>query len=678
MKRNEELPELLAPAGSLSAFYAAINAGADAVYLGVSDFNARHFADNFDGETLRLAVSYAHLFEKKVYVTLNTLVTDREIPDFLHTAAMIRESGADAVIVADVGGASLLRKHFPDLPLHASTQMSIHSARGAREAYSSLGITRVVPARELSLADVKAVVEGAAPEVEVFLHGALCVSHSGQCLMSAMIGGRSGNRGECAQPCRLPYNNGKYPLSLRDLCLASHITELIDAGVASLKIEGRMKAPEYVYTVTRVYRRLLDERRNATESELRILAEAFSRNGFTDGYFTLRKQSPMTGVRRSEDKESSRAFTADTEPKKCAVTAQATIKSGENVKLTLQINGTDRVATATLPPPDLAKNAPLTADAVKERIGKLGATPFSLSRSDIALSLDDGLFLTPAALNGLRRSAADALLCTSRDVLSYIYTPPVLPKRKAATSAVFYLAAQMDAAENFFDECYLPLSELSDAGRLPDGVLLPPVIFDSEEKAVRAKLLDAASRGVRNALVSNIAQISLARECGLLPVGDFRLNICNRDTYAAYVAMGLSDAVLSPELTLPQCRDVGGRVIVYGRIPLMLLERCFIKENFSCDACGKASLTDRRGACFPLLREAGHRNLLLNSLPTYGGDRKDEIARFTLGQHFIFTVEGDKEVRAVISAYRKGERLPFETRRIGRNRSPEEKKGQKG
>lgn len=672
MKRpTNTLPELLAPAGSLNAFYAAINAGADAVYLGVSDFNARRFADNFDEEALKNAVSYAHLLQKKVYVTLNTLLTDREIPDFLRTAAYVHESGVDAVIVADFGAASLLRRHFPNLPLHASTQMSIHSHIGAAAA-AALGITRVVPARELSLADISAITEKSPTEVEVFLHGALCVSHSGQCLMSAMIGGRSGNRGECAQPCRLPYNSG-YPLSLRDLSLASHIKELIASGVSSLKIEGRMKSPEYVYTVTSVYRRLLDEERNASEKELCLLADAFSRGGFTDGYFVGNTQKNMTGIRSDEDKERSRSFSADIAPKTIPLIASVTVKRGENVKLTLQIKGKDTAASAMLPPPETARSAPLSPEAVKRQLVRLGGTPFSLAEDDIALTLDNGLFLTPAALNALRRECIGKLLSACRAPTIYTYTPRHAKKEAPVTSALFFSPSQMRAAGDFFDERYIPLWLLKESEDTPEGIYLPPVITDSEEIAVREMLSYAKARGVTLALVSGLGQISLVREYGLTPIGDFRLNICNGESFAAYKRIGIASAVLSPELTLPQCRDIGGRVLAYGRIPLMLLERCFIKEGFGCNGCESAKLTDRRGTSFPLVRTFPHRNLLLNSLPTYAGDRKDALHRFSLGAHFIFTVESDTEVAGIIKHYKKGERLPFTTRGIGRSRSPEEK-----
>ena len=251
MKRETDLPELLAPAGSMEALYAAVQGGADAVYLGGKSFGARAFAKNFDAEAMKEAVRYCHIHGVRVYVTVNTLVYEREIETWLAYCRSLYAMGVDALIVTDLGGISLLRKYLPDMELHASTQMGIHNSEGVAAA-AALGLRRAVVARECSLADLSLMAERAPLELEVFLHGALCVCHSGQCLFSSLVGGRSGNRGECAQPCRLPYGEGKYPLSLKDLSLATHITELIGAGVSSLKIEGRMKSADYVFGVTRI------------------------------------------------------------------------------------------------------------------------------------------------------------------------------------------------------------------------------------------------------------------------------------------------------------------------------------------------------------------------------------------------------------------------------------------
>ena len=297
MKRRQALPELLAPAGNMECLIAAILGGADAVYVGGVRFGARAFAKNFELCELGDAVRLCHLWGVRLYVTLNTLIFDKEIDDALSYAKDLHAIGVDAVIVTDPGLISLIRKEVPGLELHASTQMGVHNREGADFAYS-LGCKRVVLARECSDKDIAAITASAHPECEVFVHGALCVCHSGQCLFSSMVGGRSGNRGECAQPCRLPYN-GKHPLSLKDLSLSKHINELIDSGVSSLKIEGRMKSPSYVYEVTSIYRRLLDERRNSDKGEERRLLEVFSRGGFTDGYFTRHISSPMTEIGRA-------------------------------------------------------------------------------------------------------------------------------------------------------------------------------------------------------------------------------------------------------------------------------------------------------------------------------------------------------------------------------------------
>ena len=276
-----KLPELLSPCGSYDALLAAIEGGADAVYFGGTAFNARMNAKNFDRGEIISAVSACREKGVKAYVTLNTQIFDRELKSALDHAAFLYESGVDALILADFGLSSLIKRYIPDFELHASTQMTAHSFDGAEKLYD-FGFKRVVGARELSRENIASLCKSRA-EIELFIHGAICVSVSGQCLMSAMLGGRSGNRGQCAQPCRMCYN-GEYPLSLKDMCLSDHIPELIDMGVSSLKIEGRMKSPSYVYGVTKIYRTLLDERRKATAEENNELKRLFSRSGFTDGY----------------------------------------------------------------------------------------------------------------------------------------------------------------------------------------------------------------------------------------------------------------------------------------------------------------------------------------------------------------------------------------------------------
>lgn len=301
------LPELLAPAGSPAALAAAVTAGADAVYLGGASHNARVGATNFTEAEIAVAIADCHRVGVRVYVTMNTLLWDRELPEALAFAARLYEMGADALIVADLGFAALVHHYLPDFPLHASTQMSAHNSAHAA-LLAKLGFVRMVCAREMPKAEIDALVAASPIEIEQFVHGALCVSHSGQCLASAMMGGRSGNRGACAQPCRMKYGTG-YPLSLKDMSLARHVPALIASGVHSLKIEGRMKSPAYVGGVVAVWRQLLDERRAATDAELAHLAGLFSRSGLTDGYY-LSRFAEMCGVRTDADKAASRSIVA--------------------------------------------------------------------------------------------------------------------------------------------------------------------------------------------------------------------------------------------------------------------------------------------------------------------------------------------------------------------------------
>ncbi len=667
MRRNRPLPELLAPAGGESAFYAALSAGADAIYVGGELFNARALSENFTESALQRCVALAHARGVRVYVTLNTLLADVELEEGLRYAVKLWNTGADALICADVGLALLIRRHAPSIVLHASTQMSLHSTGGAEEM-ADLGYTQVVPARELSLADITSLVEHARQEVEVFLHGALCVSYSGQCLFSSLVGGRSGNRGTCAQPCRLPYNGG-YPLSLKDLSLADHVTELIESGVSSLKIEGRMKRPEYVYGVTRIYRRLLDERRNATKEEKRALEAIFARSGFTDGYFTDKIEQPMTGVRRPEDKVSSKENANFNIPNldKVPLSGVCTIRRGCPVTLTLT-DPFGKTVTVTGDTPSPAISHPLDAEGVRARLIKTGNTPYVLSADDLLVEVDPGLNVSPAALNAVRRKAVDALLGSRAPLtLSQDGIPRKRVFRSMGASSLFCNPSVWEGLteeeRGFFSLSFLPLWRLGEAVHLPHGVWLPPIITDTEEACVKEMLAAAKSKGITHALVGNPHQVKLAREAGMEIVGDFRLNITNGISAAYWQSHGVTDAILSPELTAPALRDIGGRVFAWGRIPLMLTERCFMRENGGCQKCGEVILKDRMGAMFPLMQVYPHRNQILNSIPTYLGDLKEGLPPGT-APHFLFTVETLQEVREVLVSYRKKAALPYPVRRL--------------
>ena len=665
-KTEKKLPELLAPAGSFDALKAAIAGGADAVYFGGGDFNARINAKNFTNDELKQAIDILHSCGRKAYITLNTLVHNRELDDYLRFAEFVYQAGADALIVADIGGAEAIHRHLPHLELHASTQMSGHNLAQA-ELLAKHGFSRMVCARELPRDDIEYLVKNSPIEIEMFTHGALCVCHSGQCLFSSLVGGRSGNRGECAQPCRLPYTDEKgkqsYPLSLKDLSLAGHITDLIDCGVQSLKIEGRMKSPEYVYGVVRAFRTLLDEGKNATPEELSQLARVFSRGGFTQGYFNRKINSSMLGIRSDEEKNISKTSLYSSEkideikPQKHKISMYASVILGETMSLRLDCDTVSVTAYGQIP--EKAINTPLSAENIKKNLSKLGATRFEIENY-VAVT-DDNIIVPISALNSLRREACEMLenALTSEEKVrtgfeKYIPNAPQNNKKQLRT-ARFYRAEQITPmAREYFDIIYLPLQSFN--GEC-DGIILPPVILDSELEKVDKMLANAKEKGAKYALVGNLGALELAKKYGFIIHGDFRFNVYNNETVAKLENLGVENILLSPELTIPQIRDIKGdtATIIYGRIPLMLLEKCVSKEVTTCSECekGLAAITDRRGITFPILREFEHRNVIYNSAPTYMADREDELARANItNRHFIFSTESERDVDSIINAYK--------------------------
>lgn len=782
---NIGLPELLSPAGTPEAFCAALDGGADAVYFGVSGFNARANARNFTFEEMRRAAYMAHTVGAKVYITLNTMLYDREYSLMLKTAEEIYRGGADAVIVADLGAAALLQKYIPELELHASTQCAGHNLAAAREL-ARLGFTRMVPARELSLENIRYLTENLPIETEIFIHGALCVSHSGQCLFSSLVGGRSGNRGECAQPCRMKYKliceesagfaatggrgrhfggeervivDDGYPLSLKDLSLCRHVTEIISSGADSLKIEGRMKSPAYVREVTAIWRTLLDGRRNATDDEERRLADIFSRGGsFTDGYFisgaksvnNVVSASDMAGVRTDDDKDRARAagatqsgsmgqrsgqsptsqkqaqkrieagddnnteeFEFRTERKR-DINVTVSLCEGQAAKLELSLADFPALsATVFGDTVTRAERAPLDTERVEKSIKKFGSTCFEVRSCKVDLEGERGVFMTAGALNALRRQGAEALerlinapfgaregfrLPEGGDpVAEYLKDAAVKcgeSTARAERSAYFSSVADVtERAAEYFDYRFVPLAALAmeaeeaeEAGEYENigqkykyinGVALPPVIFDSEAGEVKSLLEAAAGLGIRYVLIENIGQLELvekvekAERYGFEIFADLRFNVASAATLAALSAgHKIKRVILSPEVTLAQARDIvsvcgADRVglTVYGRLPLMILERCIMRgKNAICPEgydCGHSlctgknfSLCDRTGAHFPVMREWKHRNVIYNSCPVIMSDRADEIRRAgILNTHYIFTVEGPAKSERVMDSY---------------------------
>ncbi len=677
--------EILAPAGSPEAVIAAVQNGADAVYLGFGDFNARRNAKNFTEKEFAQAAEYCRVRDVKTYVTLNTLVGDRELDGAVKLARTAWKLGADALIVQDLGLVKAIRQALPELPLHASTQMSIHNLEGAKLA-GAMGLSRVVLARELSLKNIRHITENAGVETEVFIHGALCMSYSGQCYMSAVIGRRSGNRGLCAQPCRQAYNVGtkgnEYPLSLKDNCLVGALPALERAGVASLKIEGRMKRPEYVGIVTSVYSKVLRHGEAATEEDLRILRQAFSRDGFTDDYLRGTHGPQMLGVRREEDKPSAATLALfDTtrrnylngEYQRVPVNFAAIIKKDTLSKLAVRDND-GNMAAVEGPVPEYAFHLELSQNRLKTQLSKSGGTPFICDglRSDI----EPGLSLSVSQINEMRRNLLSQLVEKRRELkgerdVSGKYEPVgeataahELPVLNISVMKAEQLSPQL--ADYAPHTLYIPMEELRKAqGKLDMftkagsniAVIVPRIIHDHELEDVKAELRFALDHGVKEALVGNIGHIVMCRQMGFTVRGDFGLNIYNSHALEVVRTFGLASATASFELRMSQIRaltkTLDTELIVYGRLPLMITENCVAKNSTGVCSCDTfAGITDKNGFTFPVVKSYNCRNVVLNSQKLFLADRSADYTSAGLwGVRLAFTTENARECLNITRRY---------------------------
>ena len=672
--------ELLAPAGSMEALRAAVCNGADAVYLGADTFNARINARNFSAADLQEAVVYCHVRGVKVHLTLNTLVLDREMPRAAELIRLAASCGVDAFIVQDLGVVSLCRQLAPDVPIHASTQMSIHSLEGVMEA-AALGCSRVVLARELPAEEIAHICKKSPVEIEVFVHGALCMCYSGQCYLSSVIGRRSGNRGQCAQPCRLPYGYGRfestrYPLSLKDNCLAGELDELRRMGVASIKIEGRMKRPEYVAIVTRAYRTVLNGGK-LTQADLQELETAFSRQGFTDGYFKGQTGSDMFG-RRQESADtadlfaSARATYEQGEPQRIGVRFYAMIRRGEPAQLAVE-DPDGNLCRTRGPVPEQAVYRSLTPQDLEQQLKKTGGTPYLCTA--VRSSLDPDLMLPASAINAMRRDViAELTAKRGRAAPAHLNAydePPRYdgiagePQLTIAVRTAGQITSRMLSMKPTV--LYVPLSELAEHPDLPQRVsvetqlaaILPRVIWSGELAPVARQLRTVYEMGVRQVLAGNLGQLHIARAAGFAVRGDFGLNIVNSRAMRYLREQGLDSQLLSFELTLPQIRDISKAVpaelLIYGRLPLMLMENCVMKNRTGICACqtGTVRLVDRVGEEFPIVKDPGTcRNVLLNGKKLYLLDKKDAFRGMGLwALRLQFTTENPSEIDKVLMDY---------------------------
>lgn len=671
--------ELLSPAGSPEGVIAAVQNGADAVYMGMGAFNARRGAKNFTDEEFVKAVRYCHVRGCKVYVTLNTLVNDREMRDAVAAAKLASDAGADALIVQDLGMSYAIRCALPDIPLHASTQMSLHNLAGV-EAAAEMGITRAVLARELSFEQIRFITKNASIETEVFVHGALCFCHSGQCYMSALIGRRSGNRGLCAQPCRLQYSLGgrmdDHPLSLKDNCLVDQIRRLEEAGVASLKIEGRMKRPEYTGIVTGVYAKAIREQRNPDKEEMELLEKTFSRQGFTQGYF-IGDKLDMFGVRSEPDKDADKIFAAarkqyaEGEMRRVPVHFYTVLEKGGHIKA-IAFDDDGHRAIATGPVPERAKRQGLTEQYLTEQMFKTGGTPYNCIENKA--KAEPGLYLPASEINELRRKliaqlSAEREKAPERRTLR-IPAPPVnvpaisdpariyqvrtaeqLTPELAALKPDYIYFPAMELAENFD-----PLRPFIDNGARPVAVM-PRVITDDQSREVYAALEKLFDYGVNEALTGNLGHVFIARQAGMKVRGDFGLNAFNSYTLRVLQDAGFISATASFELRLAQikamAKPIDTELIIYGRLPLMVSDQCIIRQSAGrCNCQTPGQLSDRMGSVFPVVKEFGCRNVIYNAHKLYLADKRDDLYALGLwGLRMLFTTESPRECVEVAKGY---------------------------
>lgn len=666
--------ELLAPAGSREALAAAVQNGADAVYMGLGSFNARRSARNFTDEDFADAVAYCHLHGVRVYLTLNTLLTDRELPEAAEALRKASAWGVDAVLVQDWGLWQLAKLVAPDQPLHASTQMSLHTLSGAKLA-AELGMERVVLARELSARDTEVICRSCGAEVEVFAHGALCMCYSGQCAMSAMIGGRSGNRGTCAQPCRLPYSIGEktgYLLSLKDNNLARYLGQMEQMGVACVKLEGRMKRPEYVAAVTGIYRRLLDEKRPPNGQEQAQLEKAFSRSGFTDGYWLGRRGAQMFGMRPENARwpedwfaQVRKTYENGAENRPLTVDFTCRVAAGKPTELTATL-ADGRSITVSGAVPEAARNRSLTPEELRARLQKTGGTAFVCRRADI--SLEDGLMLSAGSVNALRREALEGL----RALLTCpperrVFPTPALPETDEAHTGAPALTASVTYAHQLTRELaqsvaylYLPLSLLDEvdldayAGCTKLCAVLPR-IFRTEDETKFRRILQAHPQ-LAAVAVSNLGHLPIVAGLGLEVRGDLGMNVFNSRSLLFLRELGLQSVTVSAELRHQQIRDLRKylpcEAVVYGRLPLMITENCPLRCAGQCGRGAGGVLTDRTGAAFPVLCGHGCRSEIQNSKTLFLAD-KPEWQRCALRwARLRFTTETAEECLAVLRRYR--------------------------
>ena len=661
--------QLLAPAGQPDCVKAAVRCGADAIYLGLESFSARVNAKNFSKTELLDACSYCNARGVSVFLALNTVVFDDEIELLIEQIKIAADCGVDAFIVQDLAVASLAKSICPTIPIHASTQLTAHTVHGVKQL-EKLGFTRVVLSRELTLDEIKVIAENTSAELEVFVHGALCMSVSGQCYFSAMLGSRSGNRGECAGTCRLPFSGGKndHSLSLKDLCAVNSIAQLKEIGVKSFKIEGRMKRPEYVAAAVTAYRKTIDRE----ETNLADLRSVFSRNGFTNGYLENKIDADMFGFRDHEDVTAASSVLKplrnlyNKERKSIPITFSIAIFPAKPISATISDGQNIFFSEGVIPSPS---DSALSETFVKSAIDKLGDTPFFLDSIDVYIGTD--VSVPRAELNELRRVLVGKLLDARSKITprKTVDTPlnvssKNISSEKKATS--FYgrfekIDQISDTIIDSFEYIIVPIGQLLKSDKLDpisDKIImeLPRVMFGSEPN-IQTLLTSAKNRGFSKIFANNIAHIDLARQVDMEIFGGPFLNIANSISTDIFSSLGAKAITLSPEIIKGKCRDLSIKTqtlaMVYGRLPLMILRNCPLKSGGGCSKCAH-HITDRRSEKFPLLCNQSYVEVL-NVKPIYLADKLTELD-FIGGFLLYFTTESKQQCEKVLSSYIDGKK----------------------
>lgn len=653
--------EILAPAGSLESLKAAVNCGADAVYIGGKQFSARQNAANFDNAELKQAADLCHLHNIKIYLTVNTIIFDNQVNEFAEFIKNAANAGIDAFIVQDFGAAEIIRNIVPDANIHGSTQMTIHSVKGA-QLLKELGFKRVVISRELTEKQIQEICSTGI-ETEVFVHGALCMCMSGQCYLSSLIGQRSANRGFCAQPCRLPYSVYKNPqfngLSLKDLSLVNHLQKLSDIGVFSLKIEGRMKRPEYVAAAVCACRQSL----NGQTPDMALLRSIFSRSGFTDGYFTG-KFSNMFGSREKEDVIAAKDILPDIrkkyshEKKSGKLDFYAEIKKDNPVKLTVSDDCDSVTVTGEIP--ETAINKPIDFTYLERQLSKLGGTIYQFG--NLNADIDDGLSLSAKTINALRRNAVEALNLKSikRNTPEYICVPlDIDPENKIESLKEIRVRIsnqnQLDAVSEA-DRIIIPTNVfLNNRYENISKIIIEPPRFIYNEAEIFGVLKKCKSLGAEHLMCSNPAYIKIGKELGFKLHGDFGLNTANSYSLNFLKKMNFEDTVLSFEMKLKQIsslrKAISTGIIAYGYLPVMLTKNCPIKNEVGCEKCKKI-IFDRTGRANKIVCH-GNYTEILNAQALYLADGLEDLKNISFITLY-FTDEGPDEIKKIIDEYRFG------------------------